>query len=142
MLRRFIAATGLALTGALAGCALGISDTQSPHLDFTANVEYARAIRSAQAQANECLRGKDAYSVSATRDDASHSGLVRIIAPFTDNDIARVEIKGSGSARSDVRIVMWGKGIWDQNAINAMRDAIVYDATSCTSFMPGVKKTQ
>jgi hypothetical protein len=133
------AGLGLAIAGALAGCSLGINEGQSPHTNFTADVDYHRALRSADKQARECLRGEGAYTVTTTEDEASRSGLVRVTAPLFANDVARVVIKGVGEGRSNVDVTMWGKNIWDKTALDAMRDAIRYSATSCTSYMPGEK---
>jgi hypothetical protein len=130
---------GLTIAGALAGCTLGISEGQSPHTSFTADVNYHRALHTADRQARDCLRGEGAYSVITTEDAASHSGLVRVVAPLFSNDVARVVIKGDGDSRSNVDVTMWGRNIWDKTALDAMRDAIRYSATSCTSYMPGEK---
>jgi hypothetical protein len=140
MLRISTAAAVLAIGATLAGCTVGISGGDSPRDHFTADVNYQRALRSAEEQARTCLLGNDAYQVQATDDKASRSGVVRVNAPFTPNDMARVDIKALGENRSDVTVVMWGRNLWNRAAVDAMHDAIVYSVPSCTSFMPSSRK--
>jgi len=32
---------------------------------------------------------------------------------------------------------MWGKSIWNTDALRAMREAVVYGVPSCVAYMPG-----
>ncbi|KOF53477.1 MULTISPECIES: BPTD_2524 family lipoprotein [unclassified Achromobacter] len=136
MYRNLVAASALAL--GLAGCSIGISqDSHSPRAEFTAPVDYKDAYDTAVRQANACLRSTDnAYRVSGRLDTASQAGTVRVLAPYSDNEMALVDVKGAGPGKTAVRIVMWGKGTWDAAAVRAMSDAIVYGLTSCSSYMP------
>ena len=133
---RAVAAT-VVLAASLSGCALGITpESGSPSSNFTANVEYQQAWRMADAQAKQCLPGDSAYAVRGGVDSVGRTAQTLVEAPFTRNDIVRVEIKALDASRSEVRIAMWGEGIWNQVAVDAMHDAIVYGVTGCTSYMP------
>jgi hypothetical protein len=129
--------TTLMLSAGLVGCSLGVAPGRnSPSLTFQAPVSYQAALASAQRQAELCLRGKKTYDVVTEQDAAIKTATLRVTAPYTSNDLARVEIAGQGDKRSDVRVVMWGESIWNGDAVRAMRDAVLYDLPSCTSFMP------
>ena len=133
---RILAGTALLVTG-LAGCALGIdADGKSPHGHYQVEVGYRAAYETAMQQARQCLTGKDAYTVRGQIDDVSRKATVRVIAPFTSNDIARVEIAALDTSRSDLHIAMWGRSIWNGDAVIAMRDAIRFGVPSCVSYMP------
>lgn len=136
MVWNLVAASVLALS--LAGCSLGIArDGSSPQREFKAPVNLEDAYATAVRQANACLRSTDdAYRVLSRRDDGGQAGVVRVLAPYTDNEMARVELKAAGPKHTDTRIVMWGKGAWDAAAMRAMQDAIVYGMVSCASYMP------
>jgi hypothetical protein len=133
---RMLAAATVATLG-LVGCSLGISPGgDSPSADYTIDVNYQDAYKMAQAQAKQCLVGQDAYSVKADMDTVARKAVVRVRAPFTDNDIARVDIAAKSATQSDVRIAMWGRSVWNDQAIVAMRDAIRFGIPACTSYMP------
>lgn len=129
--------TTLVLSVGVAGCSLGVTPNgDSPSLTFQAPVPYQTALGSAQRQAELCLRGKKAYEVVTEQDTAARKAVLRVTAPYTSNDLARVEITGTGDKSSDVRVIMWGENIWNRDAVKAMRDAVLYDLASCTSYMP------
>lgn len=136
MYRNLVAASALAL--GLAGCSLGISqDSSSPHSEFKAPVAFKDAYATVIRQSNNCLRSTDnAYRVIADLNESAQSGVVRVLAPYTDNEMSRVDLKAAGEKSTDVRIVMWGKGTWDPAAMRAMQDAIYYSITSCSTYMP------
>lgn len=132
-----ILAAAAALVLGLAGCSLGIAPgSESPARSYKLAVNYQDAYKTAEAQARMCLVGKDAYSVVGNLDTSSRKGVVRVTAPFTDNDIVRVDVSAIDEKNSDVRIAMWGRGTWNGDAVVAMRDAIRFGLPSCTSFMP------
>ncbi|CAB3700210.1 MULTISPECIES: BPTD_2524 family lipoprotein [Achromobacter] len=136
MYRNLVAASALAL--GLAGCSLGISkDSAGPHSEFKAPVAFKDAYATVIRQSNNCLRSTDnAYRVISDLNEGAQSGVVRVLAPYTDNEMSRVELKAAGAKSTDVRIVMWGKGTWDAAAMQAMQDAIYYSITSCSTYMP------
>jgi hypothetical protein len=135
MLRIFAAAAALAL--GLAGCTLGIAPgTASPSGDYKLGVNYQDAYKSALAQAKLCLTGNDAYKIENRLDTVGRTAQVRVVAPFTRNDIARVDIAAIDDRDSQVKVVMWGQGIWNTDAVIAMRDAIRFALPACTSYMP------
>ncbi len=136
MVRNLVAVSALAL--GLAGCSLGISQNgASPHSEFKAPVNYKDAYATVVRQANACLRGADnAYRVVSNLDEGAQSAVVQVLAPYTDNELTRVDLKAAGAKSTDARIVVWGKGTWDVAAMRAMQDAIFYNLTSCATYMP------
>ncbi|MFC4274493.1 BPTD_2524 family lipoprotein [Achromobacter aloeverae] len=128
------AATVLAVS--LAGCSMGIQPGQSPSGDYKVEVGYRKAYEAARAQAELCLTAKDAYKVRGEVDDAGRKATLRVTAPLTDNDVARVDIVGIDAGHSDVHIAMWGRSIWNGDAMIAMRDAIRFQVPTCVSYMP------
>lgn len=136
MYRKLVAASVLAL--GLAGCSIGISqDGSSPHSEFKAPVAFKDAYDAVIRQSNACLRSADnAYRVVTDLNESAQSGVVRVLAPYSDNEMTRVDLKAAGAKTTDVRIVMWGKGTWDAAAMRAMQDAIYYGLVSCSTYMP------
>lgn len=135
MFRRFVAAALLA--SGLAGCTLGIAPgSQSPTGDYKIAVNYQSAYNTALAQAEQCLTGKSAYRVESNLDTGNRKGQVRVLAPFTSNRIALVDLSAIDDSHTDVHIEMWGEGIWNADAVTAMRDAIEFQIPACVSYMP------
>lgn len=135
---RFAAAALLAF--GLAGCTFGIhSGRESPSGDYKIAVNYQSAYNTALAQAQQCLVGKDAYRVVSNLDTVGRKGQVRVLAPFTDNNIALVNPAAIDDRNTDVHIEMWGESIWNESALIAMRDAIEFQIPACTSYMPSGK---
>lgn len=125
----------IALLGLLGGCALGVN-SEAPRASFQANMPVQDALDAAQAQAKLCLTGNDAYHVVRIPGGNADSGSVVVRAPFTANDIARVDVSRASTAASNVEIVMWGRSIWDAKAVASMRDAIIFRLPSCRDYMP------
>ena len=136
MYRNLVPASALAL--GLAGCSIGISqDGSSPHSEFKAPVAFKDAFDAVIRQSNACLRSTDnAYRVVPDLNESTQSGVVRVLAPYSDNEMSRVDLKAAGPKTTDVRIVMWGKGTWDAAAMRAMQDAVYYGLVSCSTYMP------
>lgn len=133
---RILAAAATLVLG-LGGCSLGISPgSDSPSAEYKIAVNYQDAYKTAQAQARQCLVGQEAYTVRADLDTVGRKGVVRVRAPYTDNDLARVDIAAVDDKSSTVRITMWGTSIWNGDAVVAMRDAIRFGLPSCISYMP------
>lgn len=132
-----MAVTALALAG-LSACSTGISSGGNTPTDrVTVDFDYRSTYAAATAQAERCLRGEGgAYTVHGTVDDVNRTALVRVEAPFTGDDVARVTIAGQGERQSQVDIVMWGRGIWNDVALDAMRAAVTFQVPSCTTYMP------
>ena len=132
-----IAVATLALAG-LSACSTGISSGgDMPTSRLTVDFGYRSTYEAATAQAERCLRGEGgAYTVHGTVDDANRTAMVRVEAPFSGEDVARVNITGQGSKQSQVDIVMWGRGIWNDVAVDAMRAAVTYQVPSCVTYMP------
>lgn len=132
-----IAVATVALIG-LAACSTGISPggAQSS-ASVTVPLDTQAAYNAVTAQAERCLRGEGgAYTVHGTMDEAKRTALVRVQAPFTGSDVAQINIVGQGEKQSQVDIAMWGRGIWNDAAVRAMREAVIYQVPSCTGYMP------
>ncbi|KRC70806.1 hypothetical protein D3C85_494460 [compost metagenome] len=139
MYRNLVAGPALALALGLTGCSIGISqDSSSPHSEFkNVAVTFKDAYDTAIRQSNACLRSTDnAYRVVTDLNESAQSGVVRVLAPYSDNEMARVDLKAASPKTTDVRIVMWGKGTWDAAAMQAMQNAIYYGLVSCSAYMP------
>ncbi|MBO9357541.1 hypothetical protein GG851_26395 [Bordetella petrii] len=121
----------------LAGCVGGISDGSALTESFTAQSDYRAVYKAARAQAERCLRGSGAYTVHGEVDDAARTALVRVEAPMSGNDVTRVRIAALDERQSKVDIAMWGRNLWNSDAVRAMREAIIYGVPSCVAFMPG-----
>ncbi|ASC68472.1 MULTISPECIES: BPTD_2524 family lipoprotein [Achromobacter] len=136
MYRNLVAASALAV--GLAGCSMGISQNgSSPRSEFKAPVAFEDAYATAIRQSRDCLRSADdAYRVVADLNESARSGVVRVLAPYSDTEMSRVELKAAGAKSTDVRVAMWGKGTWDAAAMRAMQDAVYYSLVSCSSYMP------
>ena len=106
---RNLVACALAL--GLPAAQVGISATvRRPHR-IQAAVNYKDAYDAAIRQANACLRSTDnAYRVVPSLDEASRSGEVRVLAPFADTEMTRVNVKAAGDKSTDVRIVVAALG--------------------------------
>ncbi|MVW70961.1 MULTISPECIES: BPTD_2524 family lipoprotein [unclassified Bordetella] len=135
MMRFAVAALAVAT---LAACSTGLSSGgNTPSDSVTVQSDYRSVYQAVTEQAERCLRGKgQAYTVHGTVDDASRTALVRVEAPFTGDDVARMNIKGEGDRQTRVDIAMWGRGIWNAGAVRAMRAAAIYQVPSCSTYMP------
>jgi len=135
MIRMAVAAVSLM---GLAACSTGLSSGGNhPSASLTVPLDVSSVYKAATAQAERCLRGEGgAYTVHGTMDDAKRTASVRVQAPFTGDDVARVTIVGEGERQSKVDIHMWGRGIWNDGALRAMREAVIYQVPSCSTFMP------
>ena len=104
MYRNLVAASALAL--GLAGCSLGISqDGTSPHSEFKAPVAFKDAYAAVIRQSNNCLRSTDnAYRVVPDLNEGAQSAVVRVLAPYTDNEMSRVDLKAAGEKLSLIHI--------------------------------------
>ncbi|AHV94599.1 BPTD_2524 family lipoprotein [Bordetella holmesii] len=121
---------------ALAGCAVGSGpDGGALSQDMQAQVPVKAAYDAAVAQAERCLVGQGGYRVDGRLDGGS--AIMRVLAPFGDNEMARVQITGTGPSTSSVHINMWGRSIWNADAMRAMKEAITFGVPSCVAYMPG-----
>lgn len=140
MIRVAMAAAVAAL--GLAGCSTGLSSGGGLHDSLSVQSSYRDAYQAATAQARRCLQGTGAYTVHGQIDDTARTALVRVEAPFTGDDVTRVQIAAIGERQSKVDIAMWGRGIWNEDAVRAMREAIIYGLPSCVAYMPGDPRPQ
>ncbi|WP_144635324.1 BPTD_2524 family lipoprotein [Bordetella genomosp. 13] len=140
MAGKWIAAAMAAL--ALAGCSVGMEPGGGALSgSFDANVSLRQAYQSARQQAELCLLGEGGYDVVGSLDEAARRGEMRVRARLTSGDVASVALSSIDGGRTRATVNMWGRGIWDETAMRAMHDAIVFGAPSCTTYMPRDKGT-
>lgn len=135
MIRITVAAVVAAV--GLTACSTGLSDGGGLRDSFTVQSNYQEAYQAAKSQAERCLRGTGAYTVHGQLDETARTGLVRVEAAFTGEDVTRVRVAATDERHSQVEIAMWGRGLWNRDAVRAMREAIIYDVPSCVGYMPG-----
>lgn len=125
----------------LAGCSVGTAPgAGAVSGNYKLQTNYQDAYRYATVQAERCLVGQGCYRVVGELDDNARTGLVRVVAPFFDGEMARVEIGTIDAHSSNVYIGMWGKSIWNTDALRAMREAVVYGVPSCVAYMPAIRR--
>ncbi|AZY49360.1 BPTD_2524 family lipoprotein [Bordetella avium] len=121
---------------ALAGCAVGTGPNDGAVSgEVQAQVPLKAAYDAAVAQAQRCLVGQGGYRVEGQLNETT--AVMRVLPPFGSNEMARVEIKSTGPQSSTAHINMWGRSIWNSDAVRAMKDAITYGLPSCVAYMPG-----
>ncbi|OZI74520.1 BPTD_2524 family lipoprotein [Bordetella genomosp. 12] len=126
---------------ALAGCAVGSGPNGGAlSEEMQAQVPVKAAYEAAVAQAERCLVGQGGYRVDGRLDE--RSATLRVLTPFGDNEMTRVEIQSTGPASSAVHINMWGRSIWNTDAMRAMKEAITFGVPSCVAYMPGDPQTK
>jgi hypothetical protein len=119
----------------LSGCAIGIqAGGDSPSVSYNVPRSYQIVFLRAQNQANECLRGKDAYSVDAQVDPVTQSGVVSVVAPLGRAVVARTELKATDAQHTQVTQTVWGHHPWDINALHAMHESIRLDTSVCFAY--------
>lgn len=127
----------LAAAVLVSGCALGVDGSGNvPRATFEVAQSVPSALDAARVQADTCLRGDGGAYHVLREGDGDQRGSIVVRAPFTENDIARVDATALGNGRSKVDVVMWGRSIWNQDAIAAMRDAVTFRVPSCKAYMP------
>ena len=92
----------------LAGCSVGTAPgAGAVSGNYKPQTNYQDAYRYATVQAERCLVGQGGYRVVGELDDNARTGLVRVVAPFFDGEMARVEI-GAIDAHSSTSISACG----------------------------------
>jgi len=132
-MRIWMAGLAAAAPVVLAGCAAGIQP-DSPSVSYTVPRSYQTVYLRAQNQASECLRGESHFDVRSKVDPAMQSGVVSVTDPLTGIEVARTTLKAVDAKHTRVEHVVWGKGSWDINALNAMRESIRMDASVCFAY--------
>jgi len=127
----------------LAGCAIGAAPGGGALSgSFEVATPYRQAYQAARQQAERCLVGEGGYQVVGGLDDGARTGLVRVVPRLVDGEMARVEVSALDAGRSRVRVSMWGRSLWNDEAMRAMHDAVVFGVPSCGTYMPGGAKDQ
>jgi hypothetical protein len=117
----------------LSGCALGINQN-SPKVSYTVPRDYRTVFLRAQNQANECLRGKDNYTVRAQVDPSTQAGEIDVVAPFGGSVVARTELRATDARHTHVTQTVWGHQPWDAQALAAMRQSVILDTSVCFAY--------
>ena len=125
-------AAGIGAMASLSGCVMGIQPGgDSPTVTYTVPRSYQVVYLRAQNQANECLRGKNQYTVHAKVDPELQAGVVSVRGPVGGAEVARTELKASDARHTEITQTVWGHAPWDQNALNAMRESVWLDTSVC-----------
>ncbi len=125
---------GLAAAALLSGCAIGIQPGQSPSVSYTVARDYQTVYSRAEDQADQCLRGKNAYTVQATLNRDTRSGVVAVVAPLGAAVVARTELKAVDAQHTQVSQIVWGRTPWDKAALDAMHESVRLDTTICFAY--------
>lgn len=119
----------------LSGCAIGIQPgDNSPSVSYTVPRDYRTVFLRAQNQANECLRGKDQYTVRAKVDPVTQSAQVDVVGPFGKSVVARTALRATDARHTHVVQTVWGYSPWDVNALHAMRESVRLDTSVCFAY--------
>jgi hypothetical protein len=118
---------------ALAGCALGINK-DSPSVSYTVPRDYRTVFLRVQNQANECLRGKNEYTVQARVDPATQSGEIEVVGPLGGTVVARTELRATDAQHTHLTQTVWGRHPWDAQALDAMRQSVRMDMSVCFAY--------
>jgi len=127
-----------AVVTALVGCGGIISST--PKDVYSVPVAYDVAMKSAQAQAEYCLRGVTQYPVIALLDSSAQTAQVKVVDTFVGSVWAQFDIVATGPQSSRVTGSVAGQNIWNYGALRAMHAAIEFGVPSCTDYMPPEEK--
>ncbi|ARP95459.1 BPTD_2524 family lipoprotein [Bordetella genomosp. 13] len=123
----------LALAGCSVGTAPGGGDLSG---SFDAAVGLQRAYQASRQQAERCLVGDGGYEVVSNLDQSASRGHLYVRPKLVEGEVARVELSAIDANRTRVQVSMWGKSIWNEGAMRAMHDAVVFGVPSCTTYMP------
>ncbi len=125
----------LSVLFALTGCAGGIqSDGSSPSLSYTVPRHYQMVYLRAQNQAEQCLRGEGHMVVRVNIDPTAQSGVVSVQDPISGTEVARTELKAVDVRHTEVKHTVWGRHPWDIDALNAMRQSVRMDISTCFAY--------
>lgn len=135
MAGKWIAAgmAALALAGCSVGSAPGGGDLSG---SFDAATSLQRAYQASRQQAERCLVGDGGYEVVGNLDQAAGRGQLYVRPKLIQGEMARVDLSAIDANRTRVQVSMWGKSIWNEGAMRAMHDAVVFGVPSCTTYMP------
>ncbi|HEY9280356.1 MAG TPA: hypothetical protein VIP51_09815 [Eoetvoesiella sp.] len=119
----------------VAGCSMGIQPGgEAPSVTYTVPRSYQTVFLRAQNQADECLRGKSQFAVRTQVDAAQQSGVVSVVGPLGNAEVARTELKAVDAQHTQVTQTVWGRSPWDANALNAMRESVRMDTSVCVAY--------
>ena len=127
MYRKFIA-IGLAVLSA--GCVTGMTpDGTYPSETFTVPVGYQEAYRRADQQMRFC--GNDAGVTGNLYTDNKTAVLRLTYQSLVTAAQERIDIRSTGDQTSEVKVTVWGKGVWDDKQIGAVRRSIETGQPAC-----------
>jgi hypothetical protein len=119
------------------GCSVGIKPDSGeyPHVQFTANVGYQEAYRRADTFARHCHTStnlfKGSFNVDGNLFTDNKSGVVRVNLPRAGRDLELINIQSNGASSSTVKVTVWGVGIWDEQELQAAKQAILSGTPTC-----------
>lgn len=125
---------GLAVTGLLSGCAVGIQPGVSPSVSYSVARDYQTVYQRARDQAEQCLRGKNQFAVRASLNPDTRSGVVAVLNSFGSDAVARTELKAIDAQHTQVTQAIWGRTPWDKAALDAMQESVRMDTSVCFAY--------
>ena len=127
--------SGAVIVMVLSGCATGIQpEDDSPSLSYEVPRSYQTVFLRAQNQAQECLRAKNQYTVLTDVDPEDRSGVISVVSPIFEDEVARTELKAVDDQHTAVKHVVWGRAPWGEDALYAMRKSIMMDTSVCVAY--------
>lgn len=127
MYRKFVVA-GLALF--MTGCISGMTqDGNYPSETFSVPVSYQEAYRRADAQMRHC--GNDSGVAGNLYTDNKTAVLRLTYQSLVTVAQERVDIRALSDSAAEVKVTVWGKGVWDQRQIDAMQRSIETGQPTC-----------
>lgn len=116
----------------LAGCSMGIQpDGSSPSVTYTVPHSYQVVYMRVQHQANECQYGPSKYNVEGELDSTMRTAVVSVIDPIAGFTVARTTLRAIDAQNTELTQVVWGRGSWNQDVLNAMQQSVRMDASVC-----------
>jgi hypothetical protein len=121
----------------VAGCSIGINtdSTDYPYIKFAVPTGYQEAYRRAEIFARQCHTStnpfKGSFNVSGNLFTDNHSGVVRINLPSAGRDLEIIKIRSINDNLSEITIIVWGVGIWDEKEMLAAKQSILTGTPTC-----------
>ena len=127
--------TAVAIVMILSGCTTRLQpEDDSPTLSYEVPRSYQTVFLRAQNQAQECLRGQQQYTVQTDVNAEERSGVISVVSPVLENEVARTELKAVDDQHTAVKHVVWGRAPWGEDALYAMRKSVMMDTSVCVAY--------
>ena len=122
----------------LEGC-VGIDMKTSPKEVFTLPVAYQDLYQRATLQAQNCWSANNECPIKGELNTASRTAQVSITGELGRSRYGQVDIRGLDDKSSEITVVVSDINIWNIASIAAMREALQFGVSTCSSYMPIAK---